>query len=74
MHHERCDGSGYPRHATAEDIDDYANIIAIADVYDAMTAARTYRAPLCPFQVIAEFEKDGLQKYKPKYIRYDRRT
>ena len=68
VHHERCDGSGYPGKATTEAIDDYAHIIAIADVYDAMTAARTYRAPLCPFQVIAEFEKDGLQKYKPKYI------
>ncbi len=68
MHHERCDGSGYPRRVKTEDIDDYANIIAIADVYDAMTAARTYRAAFCPFQVIAEFEKDGLQKYKPKFI------
>ncbi len=68
MHHERCDGSGYPGSATTDAIDDFANIVAIADVYDAMTAARTYRAPLCPFQVIAEFEKDGLQKYKPKFI------
>lgn len=68
MHHERCDGSGYPMGLTMEEIDDYALIIEIADVYDAMTAARSYRAPLCPFEVIAEFEKDGLQKYKPKYI------
>lgn len=68
MHHERCDGSGYPMGLTMEEIDDYALIIAIADVYDAMTAAHSYRAPLCPFEVIAEFEKDGLQKYKPKYI------
>lgn len=68
MHHERCDGSGYPGKLTTDAIDDFAHIIAIADVYDAMTAARTYRAPLCPFQVIEEFEKDGLQKYKPKYI------
>lgn len=68
MHHERCDGSGYPMGLTMEEIDDYALIIAIADVYDAMTAARSYPAPLCPFEVIAEFEKDGLQKYKPKYI------
>lgn len=68
MHHERCDGSGYPGKSTTDEIDDFAHIIAIADVYDAMTAARTYRAALCPFQVIAEFEKDGLQKYKPKYI------
>lgn len=68
MHHERCDGSGYPTGLTMDEIDDFALIISIADVYDAMTAARSYRAPLCPFQVIAEFEKDGLQKYKPKYI------
>lgn len=68
MHHERCDGSGYPTGVTAEYIDDFALIIAIADVYDAMTAARTYRAPLCPFQVIESFEREGLQKYKPKFI------
>lgn len=68
MHHERGDGSGYPMGLTLDEIDDYALIIAIADVYDAMTAARSYREPLCPFQVIAEFEQDGLQKYKPKYI------
>ena len=68
MHHERCDGSGYPLALKEDDIDDFALIVAIADVYDAMTAARIYRAPLCPFQVIAEFEKEGLQKYKPKYI------
>lgn len=68
MHHERCDGSGYPQKLTTDDIDDFAEIIAIADVYDAMTAARSYRSPLCPFQAIDVFEKDGLQKYRPKYI------
>lgn len=67
-HHERCDGSGYPNHLTSNEIDDFGLLIAIADVYDAMTAARSYRAPLCPFQAIANFERDGLQKYKPQYI------
>ena len=67
-HHERCDGTGYPMGLTQDDADDYAMIVAIADVYDAMTAARSYRSPLCPFQVIANFEHDGLSKYKPKYI------
>ncbi len=33
-----------------------------------MTAARAYRSPLCPFEVIANFEQDGLQKYHTKYI------
>jgi putative nucleotidyltransferase with HDIG domain len=68
MHHERCDGSGYPSKLTEDSIDDYAMIVAIADVYDAMTAARAYRAPLCPFQVINNFEKDGYQKFSTKYI------
>jgi HD-GYP domain-containing protein (c-di-GMP phosphodiesterase class II) len=68
MHHERCDGSGYPNHLSSDDIDDCAMIVAIADVYDAMTAARPHRAPLCPFQVISNFEKDGLSQYRPKYI------
>lgn len=67
-HHERCDGSGYPSGLLPEATDDYAMLVAIADVYDAMTAARSYRAPLCPFQVIAGFEERGLQKYKPKYV------
>lgn len=68
MHHERCDGSGYPSGLTEDNIDEFAMIIAIADVYDAMTAARSYRAPLCAFQVISNFEKDGYQKYHTKYI------
>ncbi|MCI8485040.1 MAG: HD-GYP domain-containing protein [Lachnospiraceae bacterium] len=68
MHHERCDGSGYPQKLKSAEIDDFAEIIAIADVYDAMTAARSYRSPLCPFQAINMFEKDGLQLYSPKYI------
>lgn len=68
MHHERCDGHGYPGGMKFHDIDDFSQIIAIADVYDAMTAARSYRAPLCPFQVIADFELEGLQKFNPKFI------
>ena len=67
-HHERCDGSGYPMGIPKAVTDSCAMIVAIADVYDAMTAARSYRAPLCPFQVIEKFEKEGLQKYNPKYI------
>lgn len=68
MHHERCDGSGYPLGLKAEKINDYAKVVAIADVYDAMTSARIYRGPLCPFKVIGIFEAEGLQKYDSKYI------
>lgn len=68
MHHERCDGSGYPFGLTNNQIDSYAKIVAIADVYDALTSARVYRGPLCPFKAIALFEKEGLQKYDVHYI------
>lgn len=68
MHHERCDGSGYPLGITADRISPYAKITAIADVYDAMTAARIYRGPLCPFKVIGIFESEGYQKYDSKFI------
>lgn len=68
MHHERCDGSGYPNRYLGRNIDKYAKIVAIADVYDAMTCARSYRGPLCPFEVIEFFEFEGLQKFDPAYL------
>lgn len=68
MHHERCDGGGYPLGVKADKIDRFAKIVSIADVYDAMTAARVYRGPLCPISVIEIFEKEGLQKYDTHYI------
>ncbi len=68
MHHERCDGSGYPLGLKGSQIDAYAKIVAIVDVYDAMTAARVYRGPICPFKVIETFEAEGLQKYDVKYM------
>ena len=68
MHHERCDGSGYPYGFYSEQIDSFAKLVSIADVYDAMTCARVYRGPLCPFDVITIFETEGYTKYDPKYI------
>lgn len=68
MHHERCDGSGYPFGISGDKIDPYAKMVAIADVYDAMTSARIYRGPLCPFKAIALFESEGLQKYDTRFI------
>lgn len=68
MHHERCDGFGYPMGLPASKIDPFAQMVAIADVYDAMTAVRVYRGALCPFKVISTFEAEGLQKYNARYI------
>jgi len=68
MHHERCDGSGYPFGIRNSKIDMYAKMVAIADVYDAMTSARVYRGPMCPFKVVEIFESEGLQKYETHFI------
>lgn len=68
MHHERYDGTGYPMRISGKQIDKFARIVAIADVYDAMTAARVYRGPLCPFRVIEIFEAEGFQKYDTEYL------
>jgi len=46
-HHERYDGKGYPDHLKGEDIPEYAQIVSVADAYDAMTSNRSYR-PLLP--------------------------
>jgi putative nucleotidyltransferase with HDIG domain len=54
QHHERLDGSGYPAALKDRDIADYARIIAVADMYDAMTSQRVYRGALTPFSVVAE--------------------
>jgi len=68
MHHERCNGSGYPMGAHRNKIPPFAKIVAIADVYDAMTSNRSYRHSICPFDVIAKFEVDGLQVFEIEYI------
>ncbi len=42
-HHERLDGSGYPRGLSGDEVSEFARIVAIADVYDALTTDRCYR-------------------------------
>lgn len=66
MHHEKCDGSGYPYGFTADKISFFSKMVTIVDIYDAMTSNRCYRNPLCPYSVIESFEQDGFQKYDPE--------
>lgn len=50
QHHERLDGSGYPRKLKTNDIHPYAKIIAVADVFDAITSDRIYREGMLPHE------------------------
>ena len=48
QHHEHLDGSGYPYHVRGKSIHPYSRITAIADVYDALTSARSYKRAYKP--------------------------
>ncbi|HWK23538.1 MAG TPA: HD-GYP domain-containing protein [Ureibacillus sp.] len=56
QHHERLDGSGYPRALVDYEIHPFAKIIAVADVFDAVTSNRVYREKMIPSQGIAIIE------------------
>ena len=58
-HHEKLDGSGYPNHLKGDEIHPYARILAVADVYDALTSNRPYRIPNPPYEAI-EFIMGGM--------------
>ncbi len=67
-HHERCDGSGYPFGLRGNKIDPYSKMVAIADVYDAMTSIRPWRNAMSPFQAVQIMQEEGLQKYDVRFI------
>lgn len=69
QHHQKCDGTGYPEGFDVKEIDPYAKLITLVDIYDAITSARSYRGKVCPFKVIKIFEDDGIQKYDTKMYR-----
>lgn len=56
-HHECLDGSGYPNHLTADQIDLETRILAVADVFDAMTTDRPYKAGKSLDEAIAELSR-----------------
>lgn len=51
QHHEREDGSGYPLGVKSEKIHEYAKIVAVCDIFDAMTTKRVYKDKQSPFLV-----------------------
>ena len=68
-HHERYDGKGYPEGLAGENIPTAARIIAVADAYDAMTSARSYRDSLPSYQVKNELIKGMGTQFDPEFAR-----
>jgi diguanylate cyclase (GGDEF)-like protein/putative nucleotidyltransferase with HDIG domain/PAS domain S-box-containing protein len=77
-HHERWDGAGYPRGLTGQQIPDVAQIVAVADTFDAITTDRPYRAARTPAWAIEEIERCSGTQFSPRVVEamrrlYDRR-
>lgn len=67
-HHERFDGSGYPLQLKGDNIQICARIVAIADVYDALTSDRVYRKKLKPNEVYEYITTLGVNHFDPTVI------
>ncbi len=68
LHHEKIDGTGYPTGVKGDNIPPFAKIVAICDIYDAMTSQRSYRDPLCPFTVIKTFEQESYGSLDTEFL------
>ena len=68
-HHERFDGSGYPRGLRGEEIPFGARIFAIADAFDAMTTDRPYRPARAPEEALAEVLRNSGSQFDPAAVK-----
>ena len=69
QHHERCDGSGYPRGLGAEQILRGAKVIAVADVVEAMSSHRPYRPALGMDAALEEIEQGASSRYDAAVVK-----
>ncbi|WP_432362803.1 HD-GYP domain-containing protein [Sporosarcina sp. UB5] len=68
QHHERLDGSGYPRGEKMDTISEYSQILAVADVFHAMTSERLYRMKQSPYKVIELIKEEEFGKFNIKVV------
>lgn len=67
QHHERLDGSGYPKGLVKEELHEFSSIVALIDAYDAMTGPRPYRSPYTPFDALSLLKNEVVMPGKLDY-------
>ncbi|MGZ8319983.1 MAG: HD-GYP domain-containing protein, partial [Telluria sp.] len=68
QHHEKYDGSGYPQGLKGEDIHKYARIVAVADVFDALSHKRCYKEAWPIDQVVGHLREIAGHHLDPQYV------
>jgi HD domain len=68
-HHERWDGTGYPRGLAEDEIPRAGRIVAIADAYDVITSARSYKKPTSAVDARAELVRGAGTQFDPRFVR-----
>ncbi len=68
QHHERINGTGYPRGNKGQSLHLFSKIVAVADVYHAMTSERVYRKKHSPFKVLEMIMQDDFGKFDLQVI------
>ncbi|MCX7704713.1 MAG: HD domain-containing protein [bacterium] len=68
QHHERFDGKGYPYGLAGNEINILAQILSVADAFDAMTSPRAYRAPLSKSEAIKELKENSGSQFNPEIV------
>lgn len=68
QHHERLDGSGYPKGEKMDNVLMISQIIAVADMYHAMTSERAYRSKVSPFKVMEMIREDEFGKFNIQVV------
>ena len=69
QHHERYDGTGYPAGLAGREISLGGRIVAVADAYEVMTAARSYRRPVSRAAAHRELVKHSGRQFDPTVVR-----
>ena len=67
-HHERPDGLGYPDGLSGDDIPPLARIVAVAEVYDTLTAPDGYRGGMSSFEALRELRRVSGTQLDPQYV------
>jgi HD-GYP domain-containing protein (c-di-GMP phosphodiesterase class II) len=70
QHHEKVDGSGYPEGKRGDEISSYAKIVAIAEVYEAITHPRPYRREkIIPYQAVKTIVQEEKNSFEPELVK-----